>query len=309
MEKHCGAMESLEGTTWEQLASRYDGFIFDLFGVLHNGAVALPGAVDLIQKLKRMDKKLVILSNSSKRSAWALKELSKFGLEASAFQGAITSGKEAWKVLASEKWNGKSCIWLAKADGSGVTEYLEGTGVKLAPEVQEADFILNSGTNTIRTSSATKHVDCETTGDLEQYRDLFCKAIARSLPMICANPDFRSPAKPGAKETFQPGHVARFYEELGGAVTYYGKPGAAHFEAARRLLGYDLAIAHVGDSFFHDVCGATAANVPVVFVAGGIDHQELGIQPGEVPTAKALQGLVERYHVQPNHVVPLAMWS
>jgi len=29
---------------------------------------------------------------------------------------------------------------------------------------------------------------------------------------ICANPDFRSPAKPGAKETFQPGHVARFYE-------------------------------------------------------------------------------------------------
>eukprot|EP00434_Breviolum_minutum_P023339 symbB.v1.2.020589.t1/scaffold1691.1/size105682/6 len=237
------------------------------------------------------------------------RELSKFGLEASAFQGAITSGEEAWKILASEKWNGKSCIWLAKADGSGVTEYLEGTGVKLAPEVQEADFILNSGTNTIRTSSATKHVDCETTGDLEQYRDLFCKAIARSLPMICANPDFRSPAKPGAKETFQPGHVARFYEELGGAVTYYGKPGAAHFEAARRLLGYDLAIAHVGDSFFHDVCGAAAANVPVVFVAGGIDHQELGIQPGELPTAKALQRLVERYHVQPNHVVPLAMWT
>ena len=146
----------------------------------------------------------------------------------------------------------------------------QGTGVKLAPEVQEADFILNSGTNTIRTiygqawktqkntkdnfhgvlfssemyilklysqklyeillywytsaihesshlylcimskmqafssircskfhlpvsqkrtpatrtSSATKHVDCETTGDLEQYRDLFCKAIARSLPMF-----------------------------------------------------------------------------------------------------------------------------
>jgi len=27
----------------------------------------------------------------------------------------------------------------------------QGTGVKLAPEVQEADFILNSGTNTIRT--------------------------------------------------------------------------------------------------------------------------------------------------------------
>ena len=45
---------------------------------------------------------------------------------------------------------------------------------------------------------------------------------------------------------------------------------------AYRLLGYDLTIAHVGDSFFHDVCGAAAAKVPVVFVAGGIDHQDRG---------------------------------
>jgi ribonucleotide monophosphatase NagD (HAD superfamily) len=40
-----------------------------------------------------------------------------------------------------------------------------------------------------------------------------------------------------------------------------------------RLLGAD-AIAHVGDSFFHDVCGAAAAEIPVVFVAGGIDYQD-----------------------------------
>ena len=40
-----------------------------------------------------------------------------------------------------------------------------------------------------------------------------------------------------------------------------------------RLLAAD-AIAHVGDSLFHDVCGAAAAKIPVVFVAGGIDHQE-----------------------------------
>ena len=31
--------------------------------------------------------------------------------------------------------------------------------------------------------------------------------------MLCANPDFLSPAKPGMKETFQPGHVARFFQE------------------------------------------------------------------------------------------------
>lgn len=37
---------------WEELAARHDGFIFDLFGVLHNGAEALPGAAELVQRLK-----------------------------------------------------------------------------------------------------------------------------------------------------------------------------------------------------------------------------------------------------------------
>ena len=36
----------------------------------------------------------------------------------------------------------------------------------------------------IRTSSRTEHVDCESTGDLEPYRDLFQHAIARGLPML-----------------------------------------------------------------------------------------------------------------------------
>ena len=40
--------------------------------------------------------------------------------------------------------------------------------------------------------------------------------------------------------------------------------------------------------------------------------QELGIQPGELPTTSALQKLVERHQVMPSHVVhmvPLAMWT
>ena len=37
---------------------------------------------------------------------------------------SICGSFEAWKALESD-WPGKSCIWLAKADGSGVTDYLE----------------------------------------------------------------------------------------------------------------------------------------------------------------------------------------
>ena len=40
-----------------------------------------------------------------------------------------------------------------------------------------------------RTSSATRHVDTEQSGDLEPFRALFARAIERKLPMLCANPD------------------------------------------------------------------------------------------------------------------------
>ncbi|CAK9032508.1 eEF1A lysine and N-terminal methyltransferase (Methyltransferase-like protein 13) [Includes: eEF1A lysine methyltransferase [Durusdinium trenchii] len=290
-------------STWTELAERYDGFIFDLYGVLHNGVHALPGAPELITQLKRMGKKLVILSNSSKRSPWVLKEIPKLGLDAAAFLGAITSGEEAWKALRER--SGQRCVWLSKVDGSGVTDYLEGTGVSLA-DVDEADFILNGGTAAIRTQDCMWPVDCEETGNLEPYTELFKLAISRGLPMICANPDFRSPAKPGKRQEYCAGYVAQHYEELGGVVQYFGKPHSPHFEAARRFLG-DVAACHVGDSMIHDVAGARAAALPVVFVAGGIEHQELGIEPGQTPTPDALLRLAERYGIQP--LVQLGSWG
>ena len=45
-------------TSWEQLAGMYDGFIFDQFGVMHNGAVALEGAPALVDRLAAAGKKL-----------------------------------------------------------------------------------------------------------------------------------------------------------------------------------------------------------------------------------------------------------
>ena len=65
--------------SWDELSARYDGFIFDQFGVLHNGAVALEGAPELVAKLAAAGKRLGILSNSSKRKEFSLRELPKLG--------------------------------------------------------------------------------------------------------------------------------------------------------------------------------------------------------------------------------------
>lgn len=294
--------------TWATLCERYDGFIFDQFGVMHNGAVALPGAPELISRLKKMGKRLVILSNSSKRAKWSMNELSKYQIDSAAFMGVVTSGEEAWHALCNN-WAGRRCLWLAKSDGSGVTDYLHGTGVYLA-SIDDADMILCTGTNTIRDGDSILQVDCETTGDLLPYRVFFERGVAKGVPLICANPDFISPAKPGSKETFQPGHVARFYEELGGTVIYYGKPHKEHFDACVHMLGLDRSrFAHVGDSMHHDVRGALRASLSVIFVAGGIEHDELGIALGETPTAERLEELCARFGAIPTHVVELARWT
>lgn len=298
-------------TSWEELASSYDGFIFDQFGVMHNGATALEGAPALVARLAAAGKKLGILSNSSKRKEWTLRELPKLGFSAEHFVAAAvtTSGEEAWHAL-GDAWRGKACVWLSKADGDGVSGYLDGTGVSLA-DVERADFLLASGTNVVRDGASVTPVDCEQSGDLAPFEPLFSRAVARGLPMVCANPDFVSPPKPGKAATYQPGHLAARYEQLGGRVIYYGKPHREHFEACVAGLGLPKErVAHVGDSVHHDVAGASAAAMPVIFVAGGIEHEALGIRPGELPPREAVRRLCEEHGTQqPTHTVALVAWE
>jgi len=296
-------------TTWAELCKLYDGFIFDQFGVLHNGATALPGAADLIERLHSKGKQLVILSNSSKRQQWAIDELPRFDLDPSHFLGVLTSGEAAWQAL-HDKWHGCKCVWVAKEDGKGVTDYLDGTDLTLAP-VETADMILCTGTSTIRDGSSLQHIDTEVTGDVSHFDCIFRSAVDRGIPLLCTNPDFISPPKTkDAKATFQPGHIAKRYEEFGGTVIYFGKPHKEHFAACLRLFGSDVTrIAHVGDSMHHDVQGACAASVPVVFVAGGIEHQHLGIVPGHTPSKESLKDLFLKFDVCPTHTVQLAQWS
>ena len=54
------------------------------------------------------------------------------------------------------------------------------------------------------------------------YRDVIARMRARSLPMICANPDLV--VHRGAQLCFCAGALAKDYEKLGGEAIYYGKP-------------------------------------------------------------------------------------
>ena len=81
------------------IVDRYDVFLLDMWGVMHDGQVAYEGVLDVVKKLKEQGKELVILSNSSKRQTNSIKMLNKLGFDPSDFSKIITSGEVAYHML------------------------------------------------------------------------------------------------------------------------------------------------------------------------------------------------------------------
>jgi hypothetical protein len=65
----------------EEVVDRYDAFLIDQWGVMHDGTTAYPKAVDCMAKLAERGKKIVLLSNSSRRKGKSMKKLDAMGFE------------------------------------------------------------------------------------------------------------------------------------------------------------------------------------------------------------------------------------
>jgi ribonucleotide monophosphatase NagD (HAD superfamily) len=51
-----------------KIADNYDGFIVDLWGVVHDGIKVYPGVIDCLTGLQAAGKKVVFLSNAPRRA-------------------------------------------------------------------------------------------------------------------------------------------------------------------------------------------------------------------------------------------------
>ena len=69
--------ESIVGI--KDIIDRYDVFILDQWGVMHNGEDGYTSAIKCVETLFEFNKKLIIISNSSKRKHTSADRLSDFG--------------------------------------------------------------------------------------------------------------------------------------------------------------------------------------------------------------------------------------
>src|SRR5579884_941660 len=103
------------------IADRYDGWLLDLWGVIHDGSHLYPGAHDTVARLRQAGKKIIFVSNAPRRSFKAAKVLAQLGIEPELYDHVITSGEMGWQWLAAGKapW-GKRYYYIGPAKDTDV---------------------------------------------------------------------------------------------------------------------------------------------------------------------------------------------
>jgi HAD superfamily hydrolase (TIGR01459 family) len=247
------------------LAPAYDGFILDLWGVIHDGVSPIPGAIDCLARLVEHGKRIALLSNAPRRAADVVARITGIGVPTGLYHHVMSSGEEAWQHLRHRDDPfyaalGRHCLQIGSERDLGMREGLD---LDFVESVAAADFILNCG-------------PAGWDDTVEDYRPLLENALARRLPMICANPDLV--VQHGERLALCAGALAQYYEERGGQVRWHGKPFRPIYDSCLALLGVAerRRVLAVGDSLRTDLAGAAGAGLDSLFVAGGIHAEEFG---------------------------------
>lgn len=279
------------------LATKYEGFIVDQWGILHDGTNPYPGAVECLEMLRTGGKRIVVLSNSGRSGEDNLRIMASMGFPRHLFDRCISAGEDARDALARRSLPfharlGRRYYAFTRDDNASL---LDGLPLERVRRIEDADFLAVIGID-----APPKRV-----GD---YESELAQGSARRLPMICANPDIVRPSPDGVVDA--PGSLARRYEELGGEVFHHGKPYPAIYETCLRVLEEvpREKVVAVGDAIETDVLGAHQAGLRSAFVAGGIHAEDLAIRWGEMPQAPAWRRLVEHAPARPDYLLATFTW-
>ena len=256
-------MQELPG--FAPLADRYDGFIIDLWGVVHDGVTPYSGAIECLTRLRDAGKPSVLLSNAPRRAAITQHALRAMAIADSLYTGILTSGEATHLML-----HDRTDPWFA-ALGDRVfhlgpdrdRNVLEGLFLTRVASPAEAEFVLNTGPD-----DELGHTDPG------EYEAILQSCASHKLPMICANPDLE--VIRGGKRVICAGELALRYQALGGDVRSIGKPDPAIYAPVLDILGVPRnRVLAIGDGLRTDIAGAAAAGIDACWVLGGIHgHQE-----------------------------------
>jgi HAD superfamily hydrolase (TIGR01459 family) len=286
-------VEILDGIA--PIADRYDGFVLDLWGVVHDGQTPYPGVPEALAELKARGKRVVFLTNAPRRS-WAVQTLlDRMGLDRALYDGIMASGEIAWRLMKRRDHPffaglGRRALHIGPDRDLSVLD--EGVAERVL-DPAAADFVLNTGPDPERGVH-----------DAEAYRPALEAAFAHELPMLCVNPDRH--VMVGEERLICAGALADIYLALGGKVLEVGKPDPSVYDPVLELMGLSdrRRVLAIGDTPHTDLAGAQAAGLDALWALTGL----AAFAHGDSPSAETLREVALSEGVDPVAAVRGLRW-
>jgi HAD superfamily hydrolase (TIGR01459 family) len=276
------------------LSRDYDVLLCDVWGVVHNGIAAFAPACEALMRFRSGGGTAILITNAPRPGAAVERILDRLAVPREAYDAITSSGDVTRSVVESRR--GERVFHLGPERDRPI---FSGLDVAFAP-IATADFVVCSG------------LFDDTTETPESYGDMLATMRARSLFMVCANPDIV--VERGETLVFCAGALADAYVALGGEVLYCGKPHAPIYDLAlakaAALRGGEAPplkrVLAIGDSVRTDLKGAAAFGLDSVFVTSGIHAGDIGGL--QSPDLEALNAIFAAEGVAPRAVARGLVW-
>jgi ribonucleotide monophosphatase NagD (HAD superfamily) len=245
--------------TLSSILSRYNAFIIDLWGVVHDGTQLYPGAAEALAYLHAQQKPVVFLSNAPRRAAAAEANLERLGIPRTHYLQVITSGEVAYEALSPLRGEGwvrgifnrhdhaetpphltsppmgeRNYCYYYLGPSKDEEIFADAPNLTRVENLADADFVLNTG----YAYDFQPH---------DEILPLLHQLYAQALPLLCVNPDLEVVKQDGT-HMLCAGALAAAYEGIGGSVHYIGKPHAPVYNAALNALNHPHPPAGAGPS-------------------------------------------------------------
>ncbi|MEQ1649670.1 MAG: TIGR01459 family HAD-type hydrolase [Hyphomicrobiaceae bacterium] len=232
-------------------------WICDIWGVLHNGVEVYKSAVDACRQFRRAGGIVILVSNAPRPSSGVLRQFETLGIGNDVYDRVLTSGDVTRTTL---------------------QQHLNTPTLHIGPD---RDVGLFDGLSIPRvTATDAKLILCsglydDTSETPDNYNDLLKSLAERKVPMLCANPDIK--VDRGGEIIYCAGAVAARFSELGGEVSYAGKPHAPIYQAAYAEIDrikankvHTIDILAIGDGIETDIRGGLNAGLRTLYVTSAI---------------------------------------
>ena len=276
------------------LACDYDVLLCDVWGVVHNGVAAFAPACEALARFRSAGGLVIFITNAPRPDYSVQRIIDRLGVPREAYDAIMASGDVTRSVVESRP--GQRVFHLGPPRDRPIFADLD---VAYAP-LETAEYVVCSGLFDDETETP------------QDYREMLAAMRARSLFMVCANPDVV--VERGDTLVYCAGALADAYVEVGGEVLYCGKPYAPIYEAA---LGRAAAfrggevpplkrVLAIGDSIRTDLRGAAGFGIDCIFVVSGIHADDFG-GPG-APDLSSLEAMFAEAGVAPKAVMRQLAW-